>query len=73
GKVIACKSGSEAFNTDQLCCRGHFNNAATCKGSKWSDFFKKACPATFAFAHDSPSLMHDRASPKELKVIFCHP
>ncbi|XP_071717490.1 osmotin-like protein [Rutidosis leptorrhynchoides] len=73
GRVVACKSGCEAFNTDELCCRGHFNNANTCKASQWSDFFKKSCPATFAFAHDTPSLTHECSSPKELKVIFCHP
>ncbi|KAL4558250.1 hypothetical protein LXL04_036448 [Taraxacum kok-saghyz] len=72
GRVVACKSGCEAFNTDELCCRGHFNNAQTCKATKWSDFFKHACPATFAFAHDSPSLTHECSSPRELKVIFCH-
>ncbi|KAK9065891.1 hypothetical protein SSX86_015293 [Deinandra increscens subsp. villosa] len=72
GRVVGCKSGCEAFNTDEFCCRGRFNNAQTCKGSKWSDFFKHACPATFAYAHDSPSLMHECMAPRELKVIFCH-
>ncbi|KAG4988606.1 hypothetical protein AAZX31_11G137200 [Glycine max] len=72
GPVVACKSGCEAFHTDELCCRNHFNNPSTCKGSIYSSFFKHAYPATFTFAHDTPSLMHQCSSPRELKVIFCH-
>ncbi|KAK6935891.1 Thaumatin family [Dillenia turbinata] len=72
GHVVACKSGCEAFGTDELCCRNHFNSPQTCKASSYSEFFKHACPATFTYAHDTPSLMHDCSSPRELKVIFCH-
>lgn len=72
GPVVACKSGCEAFHTDELCCRNHYNNPQTCKGSVYSTFFKHACPSTFTFAHDTPSLMHQCSSPRELKVIFCH-
>lgn len=72
GHVVGCKSACEAMNTDEYCCRNHFNSPQTCKGSKFSEFFKHACPATFTYAHDSPSLMHECSSPRELKVIFCH-
>lgn len=72
GHVIACKSGCEAYGTDELCCRGHYNSPATCRGSSYSEFFKHACPSTFTYAHDSPSLTHDCTSPRELKIIFCH-
>ncbi|KAL3818002.1 hypothetical protein ACJIZ3_003907 [Penstemon smallii] len=72
GEVIGCKSGCAAFGTDQLCCRNHFNSPNTCHPSSYSNFFKHACPATFTYAHDSPSLMHECSSPRELKVIFCH-
>lgn len=72
GPVVGCKSGCEAFKTDELCCRNHFNSPQTCKGSSYSEFFKHACPATFTYAHDSPSLMHECSSPRELKIIFCH-
>ncbi|KAJ4834452.1 hypothetical protein Tsubulata_007904 [Turnera subulata] len=72
GHVVACKSGCEAFNTDELCCRGHYNSPQTCRASSFSEFFKRACPSTFTFAHDSPSLIHQCSSPRELKVIFCH-
>ncbi|KAH9627530.1 hypothetical protein KSS87_016244 [Heliosperma pusillum] len=63
GPVLACKSGCEAFNTDALCCRNHYNNPQNCRESEFSRFFKHACPATFTYAHDSPSLIHDCSSP----------
>ncbi|XP_040992987.1 osmotin-like protein [Juglans microcarpa x Juglans regia] len=72
GPVVACKSGCEAFGTDELCCRNHYNSPQTCRASSFSEFFKHACPATFTYAHDSPSLMHECSSPRELKIIFCH-
>ncbi|XAR59006.1 hypothetical protein NMG60_11014618 [Bertholletia excelsa] len=72
GSVVACKSGCEAFGTDELCCRNHYNSPATCRASSYSEFFKHACPATFTYAHDSPSLTHECSSPREVKVIFCH-
>ncbi|CAH9073429.1 unnamed protein product [Cuscuta epithymum] len=72
GPVVACKSGCEAFKTDELCCRNHFNSPQTCRPSSHSEFFKKACPATYTYAHDVPSLTHACSAPRELKVIFCH-
>ncbi|VFR03288.1 unnamed protein product [Cuscuta campestris] len=72
GPVVACKSGCEAFKTDELCCRGHFNSVQTCTASDYSKFFKSACPETFTYAHDAPSLMHQCSEPREIKVIFCH-
>ncbi|KAL3518212.1 hypothetical protein ACH5RR_020801 [Cinchona calisaya] len=72
GHVVGCKSGCEAFGTDELCCRNHYNSQETCKSSSYSEYFKRACPATFTYAHDTPSLMHECSAPRELKVIFCH-
>ncbi|XP_021887635.1 osmotin-like protein [Carica papaya] len=72
GPVVACKSGCEAFKTDELCCRNHYNSPQTCRASSFSEFFKHACPSTFTYAHDSSSLLHECSSPRELKIIFCH-
>lgn len=72
GRVMGCKSGCAAFNTDELCCRNKFNSPDACRPNSFSEFFKRACPTTFTYAHDSPSLTHECASPRELKVIFCH-
>ncbi|KAK4791387.1 hypothetical protein SAY86_031800 [Trapa natans] len=71
GSVVACMSGCQAFGTDKLCCRNRYNSRATCRPSFLSHIFKKACPSTFTYAHDTPSLVGDCASPSELKVIFC--
>lgn len=72
GAVVGCKSGCAAFRTDELCCRNMYNSPKTCRASTYSEFFKHKCPATFTYAHDSPSLTHECGSPKELKFIFCH-
>jgi hypothetical protein len=72
GSVLACRSGCEAFRTDELCCRNMYNSPRTCRASKYSEFFKRECPQAFTYAHDSPSLTHECAAPRELKVIFCH-
>ncbi|KAJ4795887.1 hypothetical protein LUZ62_032276 [Rhynchospora pubera] len=71
-QVVGCKSGCAAFGTDELCCKNKYNSPHTCRSSKYSEFFKHACPQAFTYAHDSPSLTHNCAKPKELKVIFCH-
>lgn len=72
GGVVACKSGCAAFGTDELCCRNAYNSPAACRSSQYSQFFKNECPQAFTYAHDSPSLTHECAAPRELKVIFCH-
>uniref|UniRef100_A0A1D1Y9G9 Osmotin-like protein n=1 Tax=Anthurium amnicola TaxID=1678845 RepID=A0A1D1Y9G9_9ARAE len=72
GQVVGCKSGCVAFGTDELCCRNRYSSPGTCRASSYSEYFKHACPATYTFPHDSPSLTHDCAAPNELKFIFCH-
>ncbi|MQM01134.1 hypothetical protein Taro_033887 [Colocasia esculenta] len=71
GQVVGCKSGCVAFGTDELCCRNAYSTPACCQPSSYSGYFKQACPATYTFAQDSPSLKPDCAAPKELKLIFC--
>lgn len=72
GSVVACKSGCEAYNTDELCCRNRYSSPPACRPSSCSEFFKQACPSTLTYAHDTSSLPADCAAPRELKVIFCH-
>uniref|UniRef100_A0A1D1YFI6 Osmotin-like protein n=1 Tax=Anthurium amnicola TaxID=1678845 RepID=A0A1D1YFI6_9ARAE len=71
GSVVGCKSGCAAFGTDELCCRNGYNSPATCRPSSYSEYFKQACPATYTYPQDTPSLTPNCAAPKELKVIFC--
>ena len=38
-KLVACKSGCEAFDTDQFCCRGAFGTPQTCPPFSYSELF----------------------------------
>jgi hypothetical protein len=67
GRVVACKSACEAFNTDQYCCRGAYNSAATCNPSNWpvdyAAYFKSNCPYAYSYAYDDPtSTFQDRGA-----------
>lgn len=59
GRIVACKSACEAFNTDQFCCRGAFGTAATCNPSNWpvnyAKYFKTGCPNAYSYAYDDPT------------------
>jgi hypothetical protein len=52
GKVVACKSSCLAYNTDQYCCRGSYNNPNVCKSSPSAVYFKNNCPKAYSFAYD---------------------
>lgn len=36
GRIVACSSACQVFNTDQYCCRGNYVKAATCKPTFYS-------------------------------------
>ncbi|KAL5716653.1 hypothetical protein ACHQM5_009788 [Ranunculus cassubicifolius] len=71
GRVVACKSGCGAFNSDELCCRNQYSNTDMCKPSVYSKFFKNICPDTSTYPSDKPFHPRECYSPRELKVIFC--
>ena len=76
GKVVACKSACEAFNTDQYCCRGAFNTPETCKSSTWPvnypAFFKAACPTQYSYAYDDQSSTFTCNNPApNYTITFC--
>ncbi|KAJ1267785.1 hypothetical protein BS78_07G084900 [Paspalum vaginatum] len=52
GAGVACKSACEAFGTAEYCCSGDHGNAATCRPSAYSQFFKNACPRAYSYAYD---------------------
>ncbi|MCD7447453.1 hypothetical protein HAX54_029719 [Datura stramonium] len=52
GSVIACKSACLAFNKPEYCCTGEFNNPKICKPTKYSQYFKIACPDAYSYAYD---------------------
>ena len=59
GRIIACKSACEAFNTDQYCCRGAYATAATCNPTDWpvdyAAYCKQNCPYAYSYAYDDPT------------------
>lgn len=55
GKVIACRSACDVFNTDEYCCRGIYGNSVTCKPTFYSKKFKEACPSSYSYAYDDPT------------------
>ncbi|CAJ0571048.1 unnamed protein product, partial [Mesorhabditis spiculigera] len=52
GRIVACKSACEAFNTDEYCCRGAHSTPQTCPPTQYSQLFKRACPAAYSYAYD---------------------
>ena len=52
GKVVACLSACEKFNTDQFCCRGAFGTPDKCPATNYSEIFKTACPGAYSYAYD---------------------
>jgi hypothetical protein len=76
GRVVACMSACEAFNTDQYCCRGAFNTPATCKSATWPvnypAFFKAACPTAYSYAYDDNSSTFTCNNPlPNYTITFC--
>jgi hypothetical protein len=73
GRIVACKSACEAFNTDQFCCRGAFNIPTTCKPANWpvdyANYFKSNCPYAYSYAYDDPtSTFQDKGA--SFKITF---
>ncbi|KAL4564575.1 hypothetical protein LXL04_028639 [Taraxacum kok-saghyz] len=70
GKVVACRSACDVFNTDEYCCRGVFGNSATCKPTYYSKKFKDACPTSYSYAYDDPSSIFTCTGADYL-ITFC--
>ena len=52
GKVVACKSSSLAFNTDEYCCSGVFNDPNVCRSGPSAEYFKRNCPRAYSYAYN---------------------
>ncbi|OWM84913.1 hypothetical protein CDL15_Pgr027700 [Punica granatum] len=70
GKVIACRSACDVFNTDEYCCRGMFGDATTCHPSNYSRTFKSVCPVAYSYAYDDPTSIKT-CTGAEYVVSFC--
>ncbi|KAF5450767.1 hypothetical protein F2P56_031094 [Juglans regia] len=70
GKVIACRSACDVFNTDEYCCRGVHGNPLTCQPTFYSKKFKEACPTAYSYAYDDPTSIFT-CSGTDYVVSFC--
>ncbi|KAI7728235.1 hypothetical protein M8C21_012280, partial [Ambrosia artemisiifolia] len=70
GKVAACRSACDVFNTDEYCCRGNYGNSATCKPTSYSKKFKEACPTSYSYAYDDPTSIFT-CSEADYTITFC--
>jgi hypothetical protein len=50
--VVACKSDCLAYNRDEFCCRGRFNDPNVCKSSPSAQYFKRNCPKAYSYAYN---------------------
>ncbi|XP_057976505.1 pathogenesis-related thaumatin-like protein 3.5 [Malania oleifera] len=70
GKIAACRSACNVFNTDEYCCRGMYGNPLACKPSNYSKIFKEACPVAYSYAYDDPTSILTCSAPDYI-VTFC--
>ncbi|KAK1418302.1 hypothetical protein QVD17_27445 [Tagetes erecta] len=70
GKVVACRSACDVFNTDEYCCRGIYGNSATCKPTYYSKKFKDACPTSYSYAYDDPTSIFT-CTAADYIITFC--
>ncbi|KAK6156919.1 hypothetical protein DH2020_011167 [Rehmannia glutinosa] len=70
GKIIACQSACNVFDTDEYCCRGAFSTPMACLPTNYSRIFKTACPAAYSFAYDDPTSILT-CSAADYIVSFC--
>ncbi|KAE8729758.1 Pathoproteinsis-related protein 5 [Hibiscus syriacus] len=70
GKVIACRSACDVFNTDEYCCRGTHGNPSTCQPMYYSKTFKSACPTSYSYAYDDPTSIFT-CSGADYVITFC--
>ncbi|XP_021284206.1 thaumatin-like protein isoform X4 [Herrania umbratica] len=70
GKVIACRSACDVFNTDEYCCRGLYGNPVVCQPTYYSKKFKSACPTAYSYAYDDPTSIFT-CSGADYVITFC--
>ncbi|KAK9271449.1 hypothetical protein L1049_027040 [Liquidambar formosana] len=70
GKVVACRSACDVFNTDEYCCKGVYGNPTTCRPTYYSKKFKQACPTAYSYAYDDPTSIFT-CSGTDYVITFC--
>ncbi|XP_057851211.1 pathogenesis-related thaumatin-like protein 3.5 [Cryptomeria japonica] len=70
GKVVACQSACEKFNSSEYCCTGAHANPNTCQPTQYSRIFKKVCPTAYSYAYDDASSIFTCTGP-DYTITFC--
>lgn len=70
GKVIACRSACDVFNSDEYCCKGTYGNPVVCQPTYYSKKFKSACPTAYSYAYDDPTSIFTCAG-TDYVITFC--
>jgi hypothetical protein len=76
GRVVACRSACDVFNTDQYCCRGAYGpgvcNPDTWGGNNSAALFKTACPDAYSYAYDDVKSTYICKDPSpDYTITFC--
>ncbi|XP_030514522.1 pathogenesis-related thaumatin-like protein 3.5 isoform X3 [Rhodamnia argentea] len=67
---VACRSACGAFGDPQYCCSGAHGTPDTCGPSRYSEFFKSACPKAYSYAYDDGTSTFTCAS-ADYEITFC--
>jgi len=78
-EVIACMSPCVAFDTDEYCCRGVYDDPLLCRGELWPIRYtvvvKTVCPTAFSYVHDrttrSSTCRSLAPDSSKYEIIFC--
>ncbi|GER48769.1 pathogenesis-related thaumatin superfamily protein [Striga asiatica] len=69
-QVVGCKSACLAFGKDQYCCAGVYNNPQVCTPTRYSRYFKTACPAAYSYPYDDRSSIFT-CKGADYSIMFC--
>jgi hypothetical protein len=70
GRVVACRSDCEQYNTDSACCR---SGPDACHANPPADahIFKQACPQAYSYAYDDATSTFTCQNQTAYTVTFC--
>jgi hypothetical protein len=70
GRVVACRSDCEQYNTDATCCR---SGPQACQANPPPDahIFKQACPQAYSYAYDDATSTFTCNNQPAYTITFC--
>ena len=71
GRVVACLSACEKYNTDEYCCRGDYGTPDRCPPTSYSEIFKTACPQAYSYAYDDKTSTFTCPQGSNYEIVFC--